>query len=138
MLTSNIILNANYAYSHSQIKDYNPLNTNDPVDLTDKYLSDVPNHIGSVSVNWRNKIVNAGLTAKYMGERWVNDLNEVDEIVLDDQYPAYTTVDLKLSKSFKMIFGSLSIQNILDEKFYDRKGAVSPGRFITLELGVKF
>jgi len=32
----------------------------------------------------------------------------------------------------------LSVQNILDEKFYDSKGNVCPGRFITIELGVKF
>jgi len=138
ILLDNIILNANYAYSHSQIQKFTPLNVNDPVDLTNKYLADVPSHIGSFSVNWRNKIINAGITAKYRGDRWINDVNQVDEIVLDDKYPAYTTIDLKLSKSIKMIVASLSIQNILDTKFYDSKGAVSPGRFITLELGLKF
>jgi outer membrane receptor protein involved in Fe transport len=138
ILLENIILNANYAYSHSQIQKFTPLNVNDPVDLTNKYLADVPSHIGSISVNWRNKIINTGITAKHKGDRWINDVNQVDEIVLDDKYPAYTSVDLKLSKSIKMIVASLSIQNILDTKFYDSKGAVSPGRFITLELGLKF
>lgn len=138
VLFENIILNANYAYSHSQIQEFTPLNVNDPVDLTGKYLSDVPAHNGSFSVNWRNKIVNTGITARYKGERWINDVNQVDEIILDDKYPAYTTIDLKFSKSIKMIFTSLGIQNIFDTKFYDSKGAVCPGRFITFELGIKF
>ncbi len=137
IITSNIILNANYAYAHSQIKDYKTF-TDDPVDLTNKFLSDVPEHMGSFSINWRNKIVNASVTAKYMGDRWVNDLNEIDEIILDDQYPAFTTVDIKLSRSFNRIFVNLNAQNIFDKKFYDRKGAVSPGRFLTAEIGVKF
>lgn len=137
-LNEHIILNANYAYSYSQIMKYEPLDVNDPVDLTNKYLSDVPSHIGSISVNWQNKIMNTGLTARYIGERWVNDLNQTDEIVLDDKYPTYTTIDLKLSKSFKQLFAILRIQNILDTKYYDSKGAVCPGRFITMELGIKF
>lgn len=138
LLTSQIILNANYAYSHSQIKDYKPLNSEDPIDLTNKYLSDVPNHIGSLSLNWQNKVVNLGLTGRYIGVRWVNDLNTEDEIILDDKYPAYTALDIKLSKSYKNIFVNLNTQNIFNVKYYDSKGYVSPGRFIIVELGVKF
>jgi len=138
LLLDNIVLNANYAYAHSQIKDYNSPNPDDQIDLTNNYLSEVPEHMASFSANWRNKIVHVGITAKYTGQRWVNDLNQVDEIVLDDQYPSYTTVNLKLSKDIRKMFVNLSVQNILDEKFYDSKGNVCPGRFITIELGVKF
>ena len=138
LFTDQIVLNANYAYVHSQIKEYKPVNANDPVDLNNKYLSGTPAHMGSLSINWRNKIVNTGITAKYRGKRWVNDLNQIDDIVLDDQYPAYTTVNLKLSRKIRTTFLNLSIQNIFDTKFYDRKGAVCPGRFITLELGINF
>jgi len=137
-LNENLIMNANYAYTHSQISNYKPLSEGDPIDLTDKYLTDVPTNMVSLSVLWKNRIVNTALTAKYTDEMWVNDLNQYDDIVLDDQYPAYTTVDLKFSKDFKRIFANLSIQNILDTKFYDSKGAVCPGRFITIELGTKF
>jgi len=138
LLSDNIILKANYAYAHSQIMKYEPLDVTDPVDLTNKYLSDVPSHMGSVSVNWRNEILNTGITARYKGERWVNDLNQIDEIVLSDKYPDYITVDLKLSKSFKKLFASLGVQNIFDTQFYDSKGAVCPGRFITVEFGTRF
>ncbi len=134
----NIILNTNYAYAHSQITNYEPLNMDDPIDLTNKYLADVPNHMATATLQWQNKIVNAGITAKYTGKRWVNDTNQYDDIVQDNQYDAYTIMDLKLSKSIKKIFVSLNVQNILDTKFYNSKGAVNPGRFITFELGTRF
>ncbi len=138
MLTKNIILNANYAYAHSQIKDYEPLSTTVYIDLTNNYLTDVPAHIVSASASWRNKIVNTSISAKYMSERWVNDLNEYDEVVMDDKYPSLTSVDLKLSKEIKSVFVNLSIQNIFDAEFYNTKGQVNPGRFISLELGTHF
>jgi len=138
MLSNNIILNANYAFAHSQIKDYEPLSTAVDIDLTNNYLTDVPTHMISASANWRNKIINVGISAKYLGERWVNDLNEYDEVVLSDKYPDYTTINLKLSKQIKTVFVNLNIQNILDTDYYNTKGQVNPGRFVTLELGVKF
>lgn len=138
LLSNNIILNANYAYAHSQISDYKPLSSDDPIDLTNKYISNVPKHMGSISASWRNKIINTGISAKYVGKKWVNDLNQFDEIVLDAQYPDYTSVDLKFSKEIKSIFVNLNIQNIFDAKFYNSSGAVNPGRFITLELGINF
>ncbi|MCG8410831.1 MAG: TonB-dependent receptor [Bacteroidales bacterium] len=137
VLTPKIILNANYAYAHSQIKDYKPQDVNAP-NLTNKYLTNVPNHSASLSASWQNKIVNTSLFIRYIGDQWVNDLNEYDEMVENDKYPDYTTLDLKLSKEIKTMFLNLSIQNIFDKTFYNNKGAVSPGRFITLELGVKF
>lgn len=138
LFTDYIILNANYAYAHSQIKDYKPLSTDDAIDLNNKYLSGTPMHMGSISINWQNKIIRTSISAKYTGNRWVNDVNKIDDIVLDNKYPAYTTINLKLSKNIKTMFLNLNIQNILDKKFYDKKGAVCPGRFITLELGINF
>ncbi len=137
-LNDQLNINANYAFAHSQIKEFKPLNVSDPVDLRGNYLPDVPGHSASISANWRNKIVNASIMTRYNGSRWANDVNQFDDIILSDKYPSYTTIDVKLSKPIKMMFASLSIQNILDTKFYDGKGAVCPGRFITLELGVRF
>ena len=137
-LNDQLNINANYAFAHSQIKEFKPLNVSDPVDLGGNYLPDVPGHSASISANWRNKIVNASIMTRYNGSRWANDVNQFDDIILSDKYPSYTTIDVKLSKPIKMMFASLSIQNILDTKFYDGKGAVCPGRFITLELGVRF
>jgi outer membrane receptor protein involved in Fe transport len=79
------------------------------------------------------------LYVHYNGSMYINDQNTVDEIVLSDQYPAYTTVDVKLWKAFKEHYKlSLNVQNLMDVKYYDSKNAVCPGRFITAELAVNF
>jgi hypothetical protein len=44
----------------------------------------------------------------------------------------------RIWKDFRLFYLSLTAQNIFDVNFYDSKGAVCPGRFITLEAGVKF
>jgi len=69
---------------------------------------------------------------------WINDQNTVDEVVLKDQYPAYTTTDIKLWHDFREHFQvSLMVQNLFDVKYYDSKDAVCPGRFITGTLTYK-
>jgi outer membrane receptor protein involved in Fe transport len=92
----------------------------------------------SFTATWTNRIVNVSLAGKYSGKRWVNDQNVYDEIVGAAQYPAYTTVDAKAWKDFRHFYLSLTAQNIFDVDYYDSKGAVCPGRFITMEAGVKF
>jgi iron complex outermembrane receptor protein len=128
----------NYSHTHSEITDYEPRNPEGQTDLSGKYLIDVPADMVSGSLTWMNRIVNAGLAAKFSGKRWVNDQNVYDEIVGDDQYPAYTTVDAKVWKDFKHFYLALTAQNIFDVEYYDSKGAVCPGRFVTIEAGVKF
>ncbi|MBK6347881.1 MAG: TonB-dependent receptor [Bacteroidales bacterium] len=123
---------ANYAFSHSIILKYNKIAGNDTIDLSGNYLTDVPEHIFSCGATWSNRIVNTGLFVRYSGPMYINDQNTVDEILLSDRYPGYTTVDLKLSKSFlKHYKATFSIQNLLDVKYYDSKYAVCPGRFIS-------
>jgi outer membrane receptor protein involved in Fe transport len=69
---------------------------------------------------------------------YVNDQNVYDEIVLSDKYPAWISFDLKVSHIFyDRITTSLNIQNIFDKQIYDSKGSVGPGRFITINIGVK-
>jgi iron complex outermembrane receptor protein len=131
-------LMANYAHAHSEISDYEPGDREGQADLTGKYLIDVPAHMVSLTATWMNRIVNASLAIKYTGKRWVNDQNVYDEIVGSSQYPAYTTVDAKVWKDFRHFYLSLTTQNIFDADYYDSKGAVCPGRFVTVEGGVKF
>jgi len=129
---------ANYAYAHSTISEYDPDQSANPVDITGNYLIDVPMHMASFQANWYNRIVNVSLAGKFTGKRWVNDLNVYDDIVGADRYPAYFTLDGQIWKDFQHFYGSLDIQNILDVKYYDSKGAVCPGRFITLTAGYRF
>ncbi|MHC1704268.1 MAG: TonB-dependent receptor [Tenuifilaceae bacterium] len=136
--TQSISLFGNYAYNHAKISDYKPLSINDPVNLNDKYLTDVPEHSFSLGVFIKNKYINAGITCRYTGEMYVNDQNIFDEIILSNKYPTWFKIDLKLSREiYKAINASLKIQNIMNKQIYESKGAVGPGRFITINIGVK-
>ena len=134
-----VFLGAAYGYSYSVISDYRPLDAGDPIDLTGNHLTDVPTSTVSLTARWNNRFVNVGLVARYQGVVWVNDQNIFDEVVGSDRYPAYATVDIRLSRVFaEKVSVDLGVQNLPDTKFYDSKGAVCPGRFITLELGYRF
>jgi len=136
--TPSINLFGNYSYNHAQISDYKSLSSEDPIDLSNKYLTDVPQHSFSAGTFFKNKIVNVGLTCRYTGQMYVNDQNVYDEIVLSNKYPSWLTIDLKLSHEFlNHVNVILNIQNILDEQIYDSKGAVGPGRFITFGASLK-
>ncbi|MCU0459795.1 MAG: TonB-dependent receptor [Bacteroidales bacterium] len=138
-VNSSIFIGAAFGYTCSVISDYRPLDSGDPIDLTGNHLTDVPSTTLSLSARWNNRIVNAGLVARYQGAMWANDQNIFDEVIGSNRYPAYVSVDMKFSRVFlEKISVDLGIQNILDTKFYDSKGAVCPGRFITLELGYIF
>jgi len=138
-LSQHLSFFGNYAYTYSKISGYKPLSTSDPVSLDGKFLTDIPQHSFSLGAFAKTKYINAGLTCKYNGTMYVNDQNVYDEIVLSNKYPAWFTVDLKLSFPLSNHFyESVTIQNIFDEKIYDSKGAVGPGRFITFNFGVKF
>jgi outer membrane receptor protein involved in Fe transport len=127
----------NYSHTHSEITEYDPPDPESATDLSGKYLIDVPADMVSGSLSWMNRLVNASLAAKFSGKRWVNDQNVYDEVVMDDQYPAYTTVDVKVWKDFRHFYLALTVQNLLDAEYYDSKGAVCPGRFVVMEAGVK-
>ncbi|HQB77944.1 MAG TPA: TonB-dependent receptor [Tenuifilaceae bacterium] len=133
-----ITLFANYAYTSAKIKGYKPISTTDTNNLTNKFLSDVPAHSFAAGAFVKSGIVNAGITCKYLGQRYVNDQNAYDDIVLAAQYPSAFTVDVRLSRQFfKHVNASVNIQNIFNELTYDSKGAVSPGRFITAQIQFK-
>jgi iron complex outermembrane receptor protein len=128
---------ANYSYTHAIILDYTKIAENDSIDLAGKFLTDIPKHIFSAGLDWTNKFVNSSLYVHYNSSMYINDQNTVDEILLSDQYPAFTTLDVKIWKSFKKHYKlSLNIQNLLDVKYYDSKYAVCPGRFITAEFAL--
>jgi len=130
---------ANYAYTHSTILDYHKIAGNDTIDLAGKFLTDVPEHIFTFGANYSNRIVNTSLYVRYNSSMYINDQNTWDEIIRSEKYPAYTTVDMKLWKSFKKHYkASVNIQNMLNVKYYDSKYAVCPGRFVTAEIAVNF
>jgi iron complex outermembrane receptor protein len=109
-----------------------------PADLSGMYLTDVPAFSGSLRASWLESFGSATLIARYTGARWVNDLNQIDEVVGADRYPAYLSTDLKLTGRYRVFSAGLSIQNIFNTLFYDSKGAVCPGRFFTIETSINF
>lgn len=120
---------AAYTFNHSTIKEFYNVNTTH--DFEGKYLIEVPKHQFSFSTYWKNKIVNISAIYNFMDRQWFDDLNT-------EYIKSYHTIDLKLSKSITKSLGAhLTIQNLLDDAFIDRKGLLSPGRFVLLELNYK-
>lgn len=137
-LNSQVQLFANYCYSKSRILEYRRINQNDTIDLAGKFFTDVPEHIVSAGAAWNHPFVNLSLLYHYNGAMYINDRNTVDEVLLMSQYPAWSTVDIKVWREFLGKFkASVFIQNVFDTKYYDSKYAVCPGRFITAEISFK-
>jgi outer membrane receptor protein involved in Fe transport len=129
----------NYAYTHSTILKYSRISANDTIDLTGKFLTDIPDYILCAGATYMNRFVNSSLYIRYTSPMWVNDQNSIDEVILTNRYAAFTTADIKFWKEIKKHYKlTLNIQNLFDVKYYDSKDAVCPGRFITGEFSVNF
>ncbi len=139
-LNSTLSAFANYAYAHPQIKDYQVSDPTVDADLDENFLTDVPDHLVSAGINYSPTFASFSLMARYCGKMWINDKNGFDnKYLFAYKYPAVFTMDAKVSKVFDNQIGlALSIQNILDEKYYDSKGSGCPGRFVTAEISYKF
>jgi iron complex outermembrane receptor protein len=109
-----------------------------PANISGNYLTDVPAYSGSVRATWLESFGSASIIARYTGAMWANDLNQFDEIIGADKYPEHLSVDLRIKGQYKYLTAGVSVQNVFNSLFYDSKGAVCPGRFITLETSVKF
>ncbi|PKP15330.1 MAG: hypothetical protein CVU06_16760, partial [Bacteroidetes bacterium HGW-Bacteroidetes-22] len=128
-----LMIFANYAYTHSQIKDYEVVNPLVDFNLTGKFLTDVAPHIFSAGVNINVGRIKASAYCKYTDSMWINDSNGFDDTYLFAyKYPSVFQVDTKISgKVWNTIWASISVQNVFDVKYYESKGSVNPGRFIT-------
>ncbi len=131
-LNQNFSAFANYAYTHTIIKENE---VNDPdvdYDLSGKFLTDIPDHKISAGINWNNRIVNTTFLYKFIGEQWINDLNIVeDEYLFTDKYPAYSIFSIRLEKQLiKNLKVSLNIENLFDKIYTDSNAQQCPGRFI--------
>ncbi len=136
-LVKKLTLTGNLTWNYSVIKEFNA-GDNYPADLSGNFLTDVPSLSGSLRASWLERFGSAGIIARYNGSSWVNDMNVYDEVVGSDKYPEYFIVDMRFTGIYKAFSASLSVQNIFDKLFYDSKGAVCPGRFITIETSLKF
>jgi len=124
-ITQKIKLTGSYAYNYSKIIEYNA--TSDQ-NLDGKYLSEVPPNLVFVGLQCQNKIVDFFINYSYTDDQWYDELNTS---IVD----SYSLVNLRLSKYvLKDLQLILDIQDLLNEQYVDRKGYLSPGRFIMFEI----
>ncbi len=135
-----LVVFANYAYTHSQIKDYEVVNPLVDFNLTGKFLTDVAPNIFSAGVNINVGRIRAAAYCKYTDSMWINDSNGFDDTYLFAyKYPSVFQVDAKISvRIWKTLTASTSVQNVFDVKYYESKGSVNPGRFVTGEISYSF
>lgn len=119
----------NYSYNHSTISKYTRKTDND-LDLTGKFLTEVPKDMASIGITWENKIVDTHISFNYVGTTFSDDENLI-------QMKEYYTLNLKLSRELNKY---LSIwaqgQNLTNTIYIDNKGLQSLGRFVS--GGIRF
>ncbi|MFA5418403.1 MAG: TonB-dependent receptor, partial [Bacteroidales bacterium] len=131
LLLKNLVFNANYSFNNSTITKFNRPDDYEK-DLTGKYLIEVPKHMVYICLGWENKYFNSWLSYNYLSSQWYDDENT---IAIDPN----STIDWQIAKTFaKRYQASLTVQNIFDTEYIDRKGYLNPGRFVTLEIKYKF
>jgi iron complex outermembrane receptor protein len=122
-------LKANYTYNHSEIKEFD-LSGYAGDDLTGKIISENPPHQFYFGAFFTNKIVDINLVTNYVSGMWQDELNTL-------KLEPYATIDISLRKELNKFTFSIDAQNILDKRFIDKKGGLSPGRFIIGKIGFK-
>ncbi|MEN8224459.1 MAG: TonB-dependent receptor [Bacteroidota bacterium] len=127
VIFSNLVLTANFNMNKSKILQFESAGEDDK-DLAGKSLIEVPEHAAYASLSWRNRIVNVMVDWRYTGKEWYDDENT--------QYLSpYHVMGMKLSKSLRQGIGfSITVQNLFDNITIDRKGKLTPGRFIMAEI----
>jgi iron complex outermembrane recepter protein len=130
---------ANYTHAHSQIVSYTVSNPLVDVDLSGKFLTDVPANKYAAGITWKNKIVSCSAIWKYVGARWINDQNEPDPVLLYSKFPPYNTFGFRAwHVFFNRLRVALNVDNIFDLVYVDDKLQKSPGRIITGEIEIQF
>ena len=125
ILTKTLSLNVSYAYNDSRIISFGSSKINPDMDLTGKYMVEVSPHVVYVGLNYRYKSFTANLNCNYVGKQWFDDENTI-------QVNDYFIANVRIAQTFKQHYRVyLDIQNIFNTAFIDRKGQLSPGRFIT-------
>lgn len=124
-LRENMHFTAAYTYNHSKILDYK---SSGEVDLSGNTLNEVPANIFYLGWTWRNRILDLMIDFSFTDEQWYDEENT-------EMIESYSVINLRLSRSIaKGLRAALDIQDLFDEQYIDRKGYLSPGRFIMFEI----
>lgn len=120
-----------YNFNHSKISSFKT-DTAYTNDLTGKSLIEVPEHSGAAALIFTSRYINLSITGHYIGSKWIDDDNSL-------KLKGYYLLDIKASKVFFNKVGVvLTIQNLLNNRYTDAKGLLSPGRFLSAEINFKF
>lgn len=133
-----VSLFANYSFTHSVIARIGQQDTLSENNLTGKHLTGVPDHKVSAGITWNNRFVNMKILWKYVGSRWINDLNEPDSYLGYAKFPACNTFSFRLWHTFfRRLTTALNVDNLFDVIYISEKLLMSPGRVITGELTIR-
>ncbi len=127
---SKVNLVANYAWNYSTITSF-AAGTGD-VDLTGKFIMEVPRNQFSAGLFWNNRFVQTSLTFNYRDPQWSDDQNTT-------QTPGYKIFDLKAGHTFfnRLNLGCV-VQDVFNTRYCDSKGNLSPGRFFMVSVAYRF
>jgi|SoiMethySBSTD1v2_1073268.scaffolds.fasta_scaffold04193_14 outer membrane receptor protein involved in Fe transport len=112
-----------YLFNIAKVTEYNPVPIAGVavVDLTGKYLQQVPKHRGSFSIAYMNpRYINASLSSTFFGRQFDDDQNaRIKPGETDPGLPAYGMVDISASRAIvrnlDVFFG---VQNLFDREYY--------------------
>ncbi|MEQ1811284.1 MAG: TonB-dependent receptor [Terricaulis sp.] len=119
-MTPELSIYGSAAYTDSEVQDDLPARvgaTDYLVPTAGRQLVETPDWTFAGRVEYENGPFTIGLQGKYVGERWVTDVNDVSS-------DAYTTVDLDLRWDFGQLFHTdrtylqLNVINLFDERYF--------------------
>jgi outer membrane receptor protein involved in Fe transport len=116
-------LSAGYLFNNAKVTEYNPVPVPGVpvVDLTGRYLPQVPKHRGSVSVMYANpRFFSLAVAGTFYGRQFDDDQNaRIKPGESEPGLPAYGLVDLsasrELGRNVEVFFG---VQNLFDQEYY--------------------
>jgi iron complex outermembrane receptor protein len=128
----------NYTFIRAAIAEYTK-NSEADRDLKGKFLTNIPAHSWVAGGSLKTSVVNAAISGKFTGERWINEDNSFDNIYLNaDRYKSYFSADVKIWRSIAAFECSLDVNNVFNVVYINSKGYKSPGRMVFLKLTYRF
>jgi outer membrane receptor protein involved in Fe transport len=124
-LTKQLSFQLSYSFNHSVIKKYKSSMVDINANLNGKEMAEVSPHLFYAGMLWKNSFFEFQLNGNYVDKQWFDPENTI-------QVDAYFLLNAMISKSFSThYYIALEAQNLLDNQYVDRKGELSPGRFMT-------
>jgi len=124
--------NINASYNHSVILEYRPSDINPDLNLNNKMMVEVPPLLFYAGCDWRNRHFSLAINASYVDKQWYDVENTT-------RVNAWFLANARISRVFfNKLEAALDVQNIFDKAYIDRKGQLSPGRFVVFSLQYQF